>query len=183
MCTCSLAEFLTLQLHKTTAWVWLDNMRCTVGMEFRIPTGPTFRLTTLDCLDGVGGVPIQSVQSLALSLHCQCLVLGTVSEVKTWRQGLWASAGGTVCCFKSTRFTFLFICYPFWFQSSSESVRSCHWPLRRAAVLDSLTFARGHKLSVEEFPWLHILLCGLSVTTASPRWRVSHWQGWTLCHH
>ena len=111
-CTCSRAEFLTRQsCNRTTAGLWLDKMRCTVEMEFWIPTGPTFWLTTLDCLDGVGGVPIQSIKSVAWSLHCQCLVLGTVSEVKTWWQNLWAFAGGntscTVCCFRSIRFTFL----------------------------------------------------------------------------
>jgi len=86
-------------------------MRCTVGMEFQIPTRPTFWLTTLDCLDGVCGLSIQSIKSVDWSLHCQCLVLGTVSEAKTWQNDLWTFAGGntscTVCCFKSTRFTIL----------------------------------------------------------------------------
>jgi len=113
-CTCSLAEFLTRQFcNRTIAGLWLDKMRCTVGMEFWIPTGLTFWLTTLDCLDRVGSVPIQSTKSVAWSLHRQCLVLGTVSEVKTWRKDLWTFAGGNtsrnVCCFKLTCFTFLLL--------------------------------------------------------------------------
>jgi len=62
-------------------------------------------------LSGWSGVPIPSIKTVAWSLHCQCLVLGTVSEVKTWRKDFWTFAGGniscTVGCFKSTRFTFL----------------------------------------------------------------------------
>jgi len=150
-------------------------MCCTVGMEFRIPTGPTFWLTNLDCLDGVGGGPIQSIKSIAWSLNCQCLVLGTVSEVKTWRKDLWTFAGGntscTVCCFKSKHFTFVLPLLSFLIEASSESVRSCHRALRRTAVLDSLPFARGHKPSFfvgnresDFYTKLKIRLCANHVT-------------------
>ena len=185
-CTCSLAEFLTPQsCNRSPAGLWLDKMRCTVGIEFWIPTGPTFWLTTLDCLDGVGGVPIQSIKSVAWSLHCQCLVLGTVSEVKTWWQNLWAFAGGntscTVCCFESIRFTFLL---PF----LSVLSRSIQWVCAELSLSSEKncctgsTFCkRAYKLSVEEILRPHLLLCGSSVTTANPGWRVTHWRGRTLC--
>jgi len=57
--------------NKPTAGLLLDKMRCTVERKFRIPTGPMFWLTTLDYLVRVGGVPTQSIKSVALSLHCQ----------------------------------------------------------------------------------------------------------------
>jgi len=44
-----------------------------------------------------------------------------------------------------------------------------HRALTRTAKLDSLPFAGRHKLSVEEIPWPHLLLCGPSVTTANLR--------------
>jgi len=86
---------------------------------------------------GEDGAPIQSIKPIALSLHGQFIVLGTVSEVKTWQEGLWAFAGGntscTVGCFKFTVSHASPCCYrgyPFWFESSSESVPSFHRALR-----------------------------------------------------
>ena len=59
-------------------------MRFTVEIKFRIPTGPMFGLTTFDYLVGVGGVPTQSIKSVALSLHCQyCLVCEVLCSQNT----------------------------------------------------------------------------------------------------
>ena len=122
-CTCFLAEFWTLQsCNKTTAGLWLDKMRCTVVIEFRIPTRPTFWLTTLDCLDGVGGVPIQLINSVALPWNLP--VPGVWHCLGGWNLTRRPFAGDntscTVCCFKSTRFTF-------WLLLLSILVRVIQW--------------------------------------------------------